>query len=49
MKRSGWIVTEGKNEHEESWEEDVKGKALACRNVQLMEPLLLEKIPALEV
>lgn len=33
MKRPGWIVTEGKNEHEESWKKDVKDKVLACRKV----------------
>lgn len=34
----------GKTEHGELWE-DVKYKALACRNVWMIEPLLLEKGP----
>jgi len=49
MKGSGWLVTGDKNEHGESWEEDVKDKVLACRNVWPMEPLLFGKIPSLEV
>lgn len=38
----------GKTEHGELWE-DVKYKALACRNVWMIEPLLLEKGPIVGV